>query len=238
MQFDSKAPDIRGNVAKIQERVLAASSRAGRDPGSIKLVAVSKGRSVQEIKQALEAGIKDIGENRVQEALRKCRELLDPSSQPTAHWHMVGHLQGNKVKESVKIFDLIQSIDSLELIGEIDKQASRINKVQDILLEVNISQEESKFGLRATEAPEIVSLISGFKNIHLKGFMTIAPMVSDQEDARLYFRRLRELRDKIDSLKILPYELLDLSMGMTDDFEVAIEEGATMIRLGRAIFEG
>lgn len=194
-------------------------------PAGVTIVAVSKGRSIEEIKEAVAAGITDIGENKVQEALLKYREL------PTIKWHMVGHLQANKVKDAVKIFDLIQSVDSLHLAQEIDKQALKINKIQDILIEIKTSPEETKFGLKPEEAIPAIKEIAKLKNINIKGLMTIAPIVDDPEKTRPYFRLLRDLRDEINKFQIF-------SMGMTDDFKIAVEEGATMVRLGRAIFEG
>lgn len=213
----------------MKARVEAACVRAGREANAVTIVAVSKNRSVAEISEAVAAGAADIGENRVQEALLKF------NAQRTK-WHMIGHLQTNKAKEAVKIFDLIHSVDSLKLAQEIDKQAAKIDKVQDVLIEVKTSPEATKSGILPQEAGKLLAEISGLKNIAVKGLMTIAPLVSDSEEARSYFKQLKELRDKINSLHITPYTLHMLSMGMTDDFEVAIEEGATMIRVGRAIF--
>jgi pyridoxal phosphate enzyme (YggS family) len=150
---------------------------------------------------------------------------------------MVGHLQTNKVKDAVKIFDLIQSVDSLHLAEEIDKQAAKINKIQDILIEVKTSPEATKFGLQLEVVIEVIKGITKLKNLNIKGLMTIAPIVDNPEKARPYFRLLRELGDKINESRITNHESRILSMGMTDDFEVAIEEGANMVRLGRAIFD-
>jgi len=147
---------------------------------------------------------------------------------------LVGHLQTNKVKDAVRIFDLIQSVDSLRLAAEIDKQAAKINKIQDILIEIKTSPEATKFGLKPNAAIEVIKEIAQLKNINMKGLMTIAPLVDEPEKTRPYFRQLRELRDY---LRAMNYELGILSMGMTDDFEVAIEEGSNMVRIGRAIFE-
>jgi pyridoxal phosphate enzyme (YggS family) len=149
---------------------------------------------------------------------------------------MVGHLQANKVKYAVKLFDLIQSVDSLRLAEEINKESAKINKIQDILLEVKTSPEATKFGLMSEGAVEVIKEISRLKNIRIQGLMTIAPIVDNPQLARPYFRMLRDLRDKICQLPFANYHLPILSMGMTDDFEVAIEEGATMVRIGRAIF--
>ncbi len=230
---------IKDSILKIRERISSSCSKINQDPGKIALIAISKSRSIEQIKEAIEAGIIDIGENRVQEALIKHDKLQTPSSKlPAPKWHMVGHLQTNKAKDAVKIFDLIQSVDSVRLAEEIDKQAAKINKIQDILIEIKTSSEESKFGLKADESIEAITGINKFKNINIKGLMTIAPIVDNPKESRHYFKMLRELRDKINELRVTSYELRVLSMGMTDDFEIAIEEGSNMVRLGRAIFEG
>jgi len=235
---------IKDNIAGIKERISKVCSRINKGPGEITVVAVSKGRTLEQIKKVIEAGITDIGENKVQEALLKHKELSAmaepacPAGRRQAgvgfhlsavSWHMVGHLQTNKVKDAVKIFDLIHSLDSLHLASEIDKQAARINKIQDVLVEVNTSDEATKFGIKPEGLPGLVKLVLRLKNIRLLGLMTIAPIADTQEKARPYFRMLSELRDKINELSVL-------SMGMSDDFEVAIEEGANMLRIGRAIF--
>jgi pyridoxal phosphate enzyme (YggS family) len=218
---------VKDNIAKIKERI----------PGHITIVAVSKNRTPEEIKEAVEAGITDIGENKVQEAISKIYELRVTGYElRKIKWHMVGHLQTNKAKEAVKIFDLIQSVDSLRLAQEIDKQAAKINKIQDILIEVKTSPEATKSGLKPDEAIEVIEKIAQLKNLRVKGLMTIALVVDNPEKARPCFRMLRELRDKINRLGTMNHELRTLSMGMTDDFKVAIEEGADMVRLGRAIF--
>ncbi len=222
---------IKENVSRIRQQILKVCSKINQDPGKIAIIAVSKGRGAEEIKEAIAAGITDIGENKVQEALVKHKELSTIDYRlSTVKWHMVGHLQTNKVKDAVKIFDLIQSVHSVSLAEEIDKQAHKINKIQDILIEIKTSPEESKFGLKADEAIEVIEDIVKLKNINIKGLMTIAPFVDNPEKTRPYFRLLRELRDRVNELRVL-------SMGMTDDFQIAIEEGSNMIRLGRAIFE-
>lgn len=229
---------IKENLLKIRERISLACAKVNRDPNAITIVAVSKGRTVEQVREALVAGITDIGENRVQEAFLKYNTLYAKRYTLNAiKWHMVGHLQTNKVRDAVKIFDLIQSVDSLRLAEEIDKQAAKINKVQDILIEVKTSPEATKFGLKPEEAAEFLKQIAKFKNINLKGLMTIAPLVDDSEKSRPYFKMLRQLCDEINALNAIRYTLNALSMGMSDDFEVAIAEGATMVRLGRAIFE-
>ncbi|MDD5156274.1 MAG: YggS family pyridoxal phosphate-dependent enzyme [Candidatus Omnitrophica bacterium] len=233
---------IRDNILNIKERIAQACSQVGRDPRQITVVAVTKGRNIDEIRQAIAAGISDIGENKVQEALLKYSELAtnrrthEPANLRTIRWHMVGHLQTNKVKEALKIFDLIHSVDSLRLGREINKQSQRLNKVQDILIEVKTSEEATKFGFKPEEAAEAVRELTQLKNINVTGLMTIAPRVDNPEEARPYFRALREMKDQINQLTSHPLTIL--SMGMSDDFEAAIEEGASLVRLGRAIFEG
>jgi len=220
---------ISENIRKLRKEV----------PDTVAIVCVTKGRTIDQIVEVIAAGIRDIGENKAQEALTKYRGIQHTAygTQPI-RWHMVGHLQTNKAKDAVRIFDLIHSVDSLHLAEEIDRQAAKINKVQDILIQVNTSGEESKFGLRPESLIEAFLIIKALKNVSIKGLMTIAPLVDNPEKARLYFRRLKELRDKIYELRVTSYESLALSMGMTDDYKTAIEEGANMIRLGRAIFEG
>ncbi len=232
------------NLGELKNRVAIAAKRSARNPQDITTVAVTKTATVEMIKQAIDCGIKDIGENRVQDALEKFSALRHTPYAIRIKWHLVGHLQTNKAKDAVEIFDLIHSVDSLRIANEINKQAAKINKVQDILLEVNTSGETTKFGLKPEEVVEVLKKIANLKNISIKGLMTIAPIVDNPEKARPYFRKLRELRDEINRLSsIVPalpagrHRPSFLSMGMTDDFEVAIEEGATMIRIGRAIFE-
>ena len=228
---------IRDNIAGIKRRIDLACARAGRDAKEIITVAVSKGRTVEEMREALACGITDIGENKVQEAILKYNNLTSNTHNlKPVKWHMVGHLQTNKAKDAVGIFDLIHSLDSLRLAQEINRQAQRLNKIQDILIEVNTSGESSKFGVKPEEAVDVIEEISGLKNICLKGLMVIAPIADNPEKARPYFKLLREIGDKvIQRLKTSDQRLI-LSMGMSDDFEVAIEEGADIIRLGRAIF--
>src|SRR4030042_2041080 len=240
---------IKENVSRIKQQILKVCSKINQDAGKITIIAVSKGRTLEQIEEAIDAGINDIGENRVQEALLKYNQLVgfrfsvlgSRFSPNTEHrtpikWHMVGHLQTNKVKDAVKIFDLIQSVDSVGLTKEIDKEAAKINKIQEIFLEVKTSPEATKFGLKPEEAIEVIKEIAEFKNIKINGLMTIAPLVDDPKQTRPYFRLLRELKDKINESQVASRKLTVLSMGMSDDFEVAIEEGSNMVRIGRAIF--
>lgn len=229
---------IEDNISKIRERISLNCLKINRPVDSIRLVAVSKNRTPEQVKQAVAAGISDIGENKVQEALAKVNKIRSqPDNGQRIKWHLVGHLQTNKVKQAVRIFDLIQSVDSIKLAEEIDKQSKKINKIQDVLIEVNTSGESSKYGFSPDETIEVIRKISNLSNINIKGLMTIAPIVDAPEKTRPYFKMLRELRDKINEYRVSSIEYQVLSMGMTDDFEIAIEEGANMVRIGRAIFE-
>ncbi|MCG8431028.1 MAG: YggS family pyridoxal phosphate-dependent enzyme [Candidatus Omnitrophica bacterium] len=237
---------IKQGIIKIRERIASACRRAGRQPAEIILVAVSKGRTVDEMRAAFEAGITHIGESRVQEAKLKYDALREESRKDPVGWHMVGHLQRNKVRQAVALFELIHSVDSVACARAVDREAARIHKVQDILLEIKTSPETSKYGIHPEEAAGVLRTISAFDNIAVKGLMTIAPYKRRGEDARPYFRTLRQLRDNLNAQGAptrrsissgQPERLRMLSMGMTDDFETAIEEGATMVRIGRAIFE-
>ncbi|MCM8797465.1 MAG: YggS family pyridoxal phosphate-dependent enzyme [Candidatus Omnitrophica bacterium] len=227
---------IKENILKVNERIRTICAMINRAPSSITVVAVAKGRSVQEAKEAINAGITDIGENRVQEAILKYKELKTAGYK--LRNHMVGHLQTNKVKDAVRIFDLIHSVDSLRLAQAIDKEAAKIGKVQDILIEVKTSPEATKFGVPYEGVFGFIKEVSQLKNITIRGLMTIAPLTDNPQKARPYFKKLRELKDEINGLRITNCNLQILSMGMTDDFEVAIEEGADMLRLGRVIFGG
>jgi pyridoxal phosphate enzyme (YggS family) len=214
---------IKDNIEKIRLRISQVCAKHKIDPGKITVLCVTKGRSVGEILEAVNVGINHLGENRVQEAVDKYKFISQVC------WQMVGHLQSNKVKDALGVFDLIHSVDSVNLAQEINKQALKINKIQDILLEVKTSPEISKFGFKEEILADACAQIEKLKQVNIKGLMTIAPAVDSALDARPYFSRLRQLRDQFN-----PGWLL--SMGMSDDFEVAIEEGADIIRLGRAIF--
>lgn len=225
---------ISGNILKLRERIKRSCGPVNQQ---ISLVVVIKGRTVEQIKEAIDAGITDIGENRVQEAVLKFEAIRPTPYAQRIKWHMVGHLQGNKVKDAVGIFDLIQSVDSLRLAELINKEASKINKVQDILLEVKTSPEASKSGFGVAETVDAAKKISQFKNLRIKGLMTIAPLLDDPQKSRPYFKELRELKEEINSVLCTLSSVQILSMGMSDDFEAAIAEGSNMVRIGRAIFE-
>ena len=223
--------DISSNISLIRQRIEAASARCGRDPQSVRLMAVSKTIAPERIREALEAGITLLGENYVQEAREKI-----PAIGHAAEWHMIGHLQTNKVKYVVNLFDWIHSIDRLELAQELDKRAGQNNRRLNVLLEVNVSGEESKNGMEPDAALELARQVSLFPNISVRGLMTMPPYSDNPENSRPCFQALRKLRDEISAAAIPNIRMDELSMGMTDDFEVAIEEGTTIIRIGRAIF--
>lgn len=227
---------ISRNIERIRQVVSALGAAREKSQEEITILAVTKGRTVDEIKEVIAQGIADIGENRVQEALVKYNALPGSRYAMRLKWHMIGHLQTNKVKEAVRIFDLIQSVDSPRLAQAISKEAGKINKQQDILLEVQTSPEKSKFGLKPQEIPEVFKEISSLPHIEVKGLMTIAPFTDNPEISRSYFKILRELSEKINWRQEAACRGPILSMGMSGDFAVAIEEGANMIRLGRAIF--
>jgi pyridoxal phosphate enzyme (YggS family) len=222
---------IAENIKTVQDRIAFAAMRAGREPSSIQLVVVTKTVAVDRIREAVAAGANILGENRVQEAREKIEKLGR-----IAHWHLIGTLQANKAKYAVKLFDLIHSVDSLTLAKEIDRQAAKIGKIQDILIEVNIAGEESKSGVAVIDALSLVSEAAKMRSISIKGLMTMPPFSDISGDSRPYFKKLRDLAADIAASKIPGISMKELSMGMSGDFEVAVEEGATMVRVGTAIF--
>lgn len=241
--------DIEANLRDVQRRIAKAAGRAGRDPAEITLVAVTKMFTVAHIQAAYELGVRHFGENRVREAEEKIpivnqwveeKHTLSPLT-----WHMVGHLQSRKAKDAIQLFDIIHSVDTLKLAKRLDRLCRREDRIMPILLEANVSGEESKYGFALERWAEdekqrgrffaIVEEILALPQVEVQGLMTMAPIVADPEEARPYFRRLRRLRDAL--AERFPGEYWrHVSMGMTDDFEVAIEEGATIVRIGRAIF--
>jgi PLP dependent protein len=222
--------EISTNVNAIKQRITSAASRAGRDPLSIKLMAVTKTVEPERILKALDAGLTLYGENYVQEAKNKIAAIGNK-----AQWHMIGHLQTNKARYAVKLFDCVHSVDRLELAQELDKRAGQINRKLNILIEVN-SGEESKSGIEKAQTLNLIRQIALLPNLAVRGLMTMAPYSDNPENSRPYFKALSELRDDINRAGITNIQMDELSMGMTDDFEVAIEEGATIVRIGRAIF--
>jgi len=227
---DCMETQISANIDSIKQRIATAAQRAGRDPLSIKLMAVTKTVEPELIGNAIEAGLTMLGENYVQEAKDKIAIIGD-----RAQWHMIGHLQTNKAKYAVKLFDCVHSVDRLELAQELDKRAGQINRKLNVLIEVN-SGEQSKSGIDKTQALELIKQVAHLPNLAVRGLMTMAPYSDNPENSRPYFKALCDLRYDIDRAGIAGISMEELSMGMTDDFEVAIEEGATIIRIGRAIF--
>ena len=220
---------IAENLAVLRQKIVETCRKSGRNPEEVKLIAVSKYFGVEAITEAKNCGLTDFGENRAQELTLKFEKLGNDVT-----WHFIGTLQKNKVKYAVNAAELIHSVDSLELVEEINKRAEKIGKIQKILLEVKTSEEETKSGLETeTEILNLVSRCSELKNLELKGLMTMAPLTDDTNIIRKSFRDLRNLKDRINNKG---FNLTELSMGMTSDFEIAIEEGATMLRIGSAIF--
>ena len=222
---------VRENLREVQEKLTAAALRAGRKPEDVLLIAVSKTKPIELMMEAYEAGIRDFGENKVQEILRKA-----PLMPPDVRWHMIGHLQKNKVRQVIGTVCLIHSVDTVELAEKIEKEAEKQDLDVDILLEVNVAEEETKFGFRMEEAADAVRAISAFPRVHIRGFMTSAPDTETPEDNRKFFRKLSDLAVDTKSKNLDNVYVSALSMGMTNDYEVAVEEGASMIRVGTAIF--
>lgn len=221
-------------INTIRKRIEGAALRTGRNASDIVLVCAVKEARLKDVEEAVEAGITDIGENRVQDAVFRYEAL---GKRTGLRWHFIGHLQTNKAKKAVKMFDLIHSVDSLRLAREIQKQAEALNKMQSILVEVNVSGEETKFGVDSKNAEDLVKAIRNMKNLMLLGLMSMAPYSDNPEDSRPHFRRLKELRDRFSSYNCGNIAMKHLSMGSSGDFEVAIEEGADIVRLGTAIFK-
>lgn len=223
---------MKANLERIKKRIADTAIDCGRDPETVRLVAVSKTISADRVAQAIDAGVDILGENYIQEAREKFDALVDRPVQ----WHFIGHLQSNKAKYAVRMFDLIHTVDSLKLAKALDKAAHKYGKLQDILVQVNISREETKSGIAESDAVELVARVSQLENLRVKGLMTMPPFFDAPQQARPFFRQLALLRDRIVDRTIPGVSMDDLSMGMTGDFEVAIEEGATLVRIGTAIF--
>ena len=216
-------PDIATNLERVRERLAGAAARAGRRADDVLLIGVSKTVDVERIRAAVAAGVTALGENRVQEAKTKVAELGRPAA-----WHLIGHLQTNKVKDALELFDVIHSLDRLELAREIERRAAARGPRGEVLLQVNVAAEPSKGGVGPDAVGETLDAIGKLAHVRVRGLMTIPPEVEHAEDSRPWFRRLRELAER--------HGLRELSMGMSGDFEVAVEEGATMVRVGTAVF--
>jgi pyridoxal phosphate enzyme (YggS family) len=226
---------ISANIARIRERISQAAVRSGHAPDSITLMAVSKVVEPERIREAYQAGIRVFGENRVQEFTEKAPALAGLKN---AEWHLIGHLQTNKAKKAIELFQAVDSVDSLRLAEKLNQAAQQTNKKLSVLIEINVGGEESKSGV-APDSSELEELLQGLTqldHLQVRGLMTIPPFTEDPQNSRPYFRRLRELRDIIAARKLPRIEMDVLSMGMSHDFEVAIEEGSTCVRVGTAIF--
>lgn len=223
--------DIRENIKRVRERISTAALQLGRNPEDILLIAVTKSIGVDRIKAGIESGLKIFGENRVQEAQWKISEVGHD-----VQWHFISHLQTNKVRRAIELFDFIHSVDSLHLACEIEKRASIARICVPILLQVDLAGEETKFGFSKQGLLKALEQMAGFDHIQIQGLMTIPPWSEDPEDSRPYFRELKRLGEDIAARQIDGIHMVYLSMGMSQDFEVAIQEGANMIRIGTALF--
>ena len=223
--------EVRANLELVKQRIARAAERAGRSPEEIHLVAVSKSVDLERIRQAVEAGVEALGENRVQEAREKIRVLGRP-----VPWHLIGSLQTNKARDALELFDLIHSVDRPSLAQELDQRARASGRRVRVLVQLNLAQEVTKHGVGPGEFKPLMELLAECSGLEVCGLMTIPPAASDPEASRPWFRRLRELRESARSWNLPGITLDHLSMGMSDDFEVAVEEGATIVRIGTAIF--
>lgn len=222
---------VTANIERIRNIIADAALRSGRKASDVRLMAVTKTVDDERILEAIEAGVDIMGESYVQEAKRKIETMGRP-----CEWHMIGYLQGNKAKYAVRLFDMIHSVDRMELAVELDRRSKAVDRVIKILIEVNVSGEETKSGVPLIEAVQLVRDVAVLNNLSIKGLMTMPPWFDDPEDARPYFIALRELRDRLIDENIARVEMRELSMGMSGDYEVAVEEGATIVRVGRSIF--
>jgi pyridoxal phosphate enzyme (YggS family) len=223
--------DVAGNFRHIRERIASAAANAGRDPNNVKLLAAAKAQCVEAIGAAIAAGVTLIGENYVQEAADKRKLVTAP-----VEWHMIGHLQRNKAKVAVELFDVIESLDNLALARELDKEGGKRGKTIRAFVEVNLGGEESKSGIAREQVSGLFEAIGALSHLRIEGLMTVPPFRGNLEEVRPFFRALRELRDQLNQLHLPNVALKELSMGMTHDYTVAIEEGATIVRIGTALF--
>ena len=223
--------DVRDNIRIVRETIAEAALRTGRRPSDVRLMAVTKTVDDDRIMEAIDCGVDIIGENYVQEARRKIDKMGKG-----VEWHLIGYLQSNKAKYAVRLFDMIHSVDRMSLARELDRRARAADRPMKILIEVNLSGEATKSGARTEDIPALLGELSMLDYLSIQGLMTMAPWFDNPEDARPFFRMLRELRDEIVRANIQRVEMRELSMGMTADYEVAVEEGATIVRIGRKIF--
>ncbi|MDD2397334.1 MAG: YggS family pyridoxal phosphate-dependent enzyme [Tissierellia bacterium] len=223
---------IRENIDDITKKIENTCKKIGRNPKDITVIAVSKTVESKRAKEAVNAGINNLGENRVQELIKKYDELSDLD----VKWHMIGHLQKNKVKYIIDKTVLIHSVESLSLAEEINKRAEKNNLIANVLIELNIGEEESKFGINEENVYDFITSMEQFENIKVLGLMTVAPFCENPEDVRWVFKKMKNIYDKISTMNLRNTEMNYLSMGMTNDYEIAIEEGSNIIRIGTAIF--
>jgi PLP dependent protein len=223
---------LAANLEAVKDRIQRAAQDCGRLPASVRLVAVSKTVDAKRVREAIQAGVTILGENYIQEAREKFNALYDQA----VAWHFIGHLQTNKAKYAVRMFDLIHSVDSLKLAAALNKEASKRDIVQDILIQVNLSGEATKSGVSADEVGPLLEKIAALEHIRVRGLMTMPPFFDDPESARPFFEALSALRDRLGRTPTANADLQELSMGMTDDFEAAIKAGATLVRIGTAVF--
>lgn len=228
-----KSGSVFENIKEVYRIISRGALKADRSPDEVQLIVVTKTVGTKGILEAVAAGIRVLGENRVQEAKKKILSDEIRAMPEKLQWHLIGHLQKNKAKDAVRFFELIHSVDSIELAAELDRQAEKIGKIQRILIQVKLSDEETKSGITEKGFPELLKTITQLKHLQLEGLMTIPPYLENVRDIVPYFRRLRELRDQAEKAG---FRLPELSMGMSHDYEAAIEEGATMVRIGTAIF--
>jgi pyridoxal phosphate enzyme (YggS family) len=227
---------LRERLEAINQRIAAACQRAGRDFFEVTLVAVSKTVEPERIHQAILAGVRILGENRVQEASAKISELEKVVAEHDIVWHLIGHLQSNKARRAVELFSAIQSVDSFKLAVRLSQLAGEAGKRLPVFLEINLGSEDSKAGITPDEVLPLCEQVSKLPRLELKGLMAVPPLLDDPEAVRPFFRRLRQLRDEARRAGIVGEQFKELSMGMSNDFEVAIEEGATLVRIGTALF--
>ncbi len=223
---------IPSRLAEIRDRIANAAGRAGRSPGDVTLIAVSKTHPIDAVRAAAEAGQRDFGENKVQEALQKIAQSADTS----LRWHLIGHLQSNKARKAASVAGAIHAIDSVDLLKRVDQAAREAGRTVDVLIQVDLALEDTKHGAPLEDVPAVVHAAAECTAARLIGLMLLPPLVDNPQDARPWFARLRAVRDELLSTGVPAERLRELSMGMSHDFEVAIEEGATMVRVGTAIF--
>ena len=230
---------IANRLTAIRGRIATAARSAGRDPATVRLVAVSKTFPIESVREAFEAGARDFGENRVQEALQKVElalQKIEGSADHSIRWHLLGHLQTNKARKAAPAFTVIQSVDSVELIQKLDQAAADTGHAPDLLIQVDLAGEATKYGARPAEVSRLFEAAAACRAARVVGLMTLPPWPETPEDSRPWFRQLRDLRDQWQASGVPASMLCELSMGMSGDFEVAIQEGATMVRVGTAIF--